>query len=83
MEADGGRERRPEMMSGGSMVGVCYQMLGDSRRVTHNPEHWRGALVSHQQAAHSGENDKKCPACAELQRRFTLTRLQLNRKRNL
>jgi hypothetical protein len=26
---------------GESMPGVCYQLHGDNRRVTHNQEHWR------------------------------------------
>ena len=53
-----------------SMPGVCYQLHGDNRWVTRTQEHWREALASHQQAAHGGEDDKKCPAGAQLKRRI-------------
>jgi hypothetical protein len=55
--------------NGESMHGVCYQLHGDNRRVTHTQEHWRASLASHQQAAHGGEDDMKCPACSELKER--------------
>jgi hypothetical protein len=58
---------------GESMPSVCYQLHGDNRRVTHNQERWREALASHKQAAHGGEDDNKCLACAELKERAVRT----------
>lgn len=55
---------------GESMPGVCYQMRGDNRRVTHSREYWREAFASHRRATHGGKDDKNCPACAQLKRRI-------------
>jgi hypothetical protein len=59
-----------KIRDGETMPGVCYQLRGDNRRVTHSREYWREAFASHRRATHGGKDDKNCPACAQLKRRI-------------